>query len=125
MKPIVHAESSARIFGGNPEDYLPIHNLMDSSKNCIADNRHRILTHNTWFIGCDGPLERIFGTKIVNSAGREICVRNIGEQHVSEDFHGIIPSVQDYLLHLKYQLWFGGDYRNGKPASAVSNSYGD
>ena len=47
MKPIIHAESSARKFGGQPEDYLEIHNFMDSSKSVIADNRHRALTHNT------------------------------------------------------------------------------
>lgn len=57
-KPMVHAESSVRKWGGKPEDYMPIHNLMDSSKGTIADSRHRALTHNTWFIGPDGPLEK-------------------------------------------------------------------
>jgi len=31
-KPWIHAKNSARKFGGVPEDYLPIHNLMDSSQ---------------------------------------------------------------------------------------------
>ena len=32
MKPFIHARSSAAKFGGKPEDYLPVHDLMASSK---------------------------------------------------------------------------------------------
>lgn len=105
-KPMVHALSSVRKWGGKPEDYMPIHNLMDSSKGTIADSRHRALTHNTWFIGPDGPLERIFGYTITNSDGREVSVRDIGEQHVLEDFgNRFIPSAQDYLQEIDVQEW--------------------
>lgn len=105
-KPMVHAESSVRKWGGKPEDYMPIHNLMDSSKGTIADSRHRALTHNTWFIGPDGPLERIFGYTITNSDGREVSVRDIGEQHVLEDFgNRFIPSAQDYLQEIEMKDW--------------------
>jgi hypothetical protein len=105
-KPMVHAVSSARKWGGIPEDYMPIHNLMDSSKGTIADSRHRALTHNTWFIGPDGPLEKIFGYEIVNSEGRRVSVRDIGEQHVLEDFGGrFIPSSQDYLQEIEMKEW--------------------
>lgn len=103
-KPWIHAESSARRYGGKPEDYLPIHNLLDSSKATIADNRHRALTHNSWFIGT--ILEQIFGVVIENSDGRKISVRTIGEQHVLEDFGGrYIPSAQDYLAEIEYKPW--------------------
>ncbi len=105
-KPMVHAVSSARKWGGLPEDYMPIHNLMDSSKGTIADSRHRALTHNTWFIGPDGPLEKIFGYEITNSDGRKVSVRDIGEQHVLEDFGGrFIPSAQDYLQEIEMKEW--------------------
>lgn len=105
-KPMVHAVSSVRKWGGTPEDYMPIHNLMDSSKGTIADSRHRALTHNTWFIGPDGPLERIFGYEIINSDGRRVSVRDIGEQHVLEDFgNRFIPSAQDYLAEMNMQEW--------------------
>jgi hypothetical protein len=105
-KPYIHAESSARRFGGKPEDYLPIHNLLDSSKGTIADSRHRALTHNTWFIGPDGPLERIFGVNITNSDGRLVSVRDLGEQHILEDFGGrFIPSAQDYLQEIEVKEW--------------------
>lgn len=110
-KPWVHAKNSARKFGGKPEDYIEIHNLMDSSKSCMADNRHRALTHNSWFIGAGGPLERIFGNVIKNSSGKEVSVRDIGEQHILEDFGmKFIPTAQDYLQELEFKSWMN----NGK-----------
>lgn len=103
-KPYIHAVSSAKRFGGKPEDYLEIHNLMDSSKGAICDNRHRALTHNSWFLSV--ILERIFGVVITNSNGRKVSVRDIGEQHVSEDFRGrFIPSAQDYLQEMEMKEW--------------------
>jgi hypothetical protein len=103
---MVHAQSSARRFGGRPEDYLPIHQALDSSKSTIADCRHRALTHNAWFIGCDGPLERMFGVEITNSAGRAVSVRSIGEQHILEDFGGrYIPAASDYLNQIELSEW--------------------
>jgi len=103
-KPWIHAESSARKFGGSPKDYIEIHNLMDSSKGTIADSRHRALTHNAWFLSV--ILERIFGVTITNSEGRKISVREIGEQHVLEDYRmRYIPSAQDYLQEIELKKW--------------------
>ena len=45
-----------------------------------------------------------FGTTIVNSGGRHLPVREIGEQHVTEDC-GWIPSVCDWLRHIEPQPW--------------------
>lgn len=64
-KPMIHAISSAKRYGGTPEDFLPVHDFMDSSKGAVADNRHRALTHNAWFIAPNGPLERAFGTELL------------------------------------------------------------
>lgn len=103
-KPWIHAESSACRYGGKPEDYIEIHNLMDSSKGTIADSRHRALTHNAWFLST--ILERIFGVTITNSEGRQISTRDIGEQHVLEDFgNRFIPSAQDYLQQIEFEDW--------------------
>lgn len=103
-KPYIHALSSARKFGGEPEDYIEIHNLLDSSKGTIADSRHRALTHTSWFLSV--ILERIFGIVITNSQGRKVSVRDIGEQHILEDFGGrFIPSAQDYLEDMPMQEW--------------------
>ncbi len=107
-KPWIHAESSARRFGGKPEDYLEIHNHLDSTKGAFADNRHRAITHNAWYIGPDGPLERAFGPVLTNSDGRKVPVRSIAEQHVLEDFGGFIPTLQDFLCELSYKPWMNG-----------------
>jgi hypothetical protein len=102
-KPWIHCLSSAKTFGGKPEDYLEIHNFLDSSKSVVADNRHRALTHNTWFLSV--VLEKVFGVTITNSDGKKVSVRNIGEQHVGEDFHGFIPSAQDFLQEMEFKPW--------------------
>ncbi len=111
MKPWIHAQSSAKRYGGKPEDYIEIHNLMDSSKAVMGDCRHRALTHNAWFIGT--ILEKVFGVTIQNSNGRTISVRDIGEQHVLEDYRGrFIPSAQDFLAQIDLKVWMvngGGD----------------
>jgi hypothetical protein len=113
-KPWVHAVSSARQFGGIPEDYLPIHNHMDSTKAAFADNRHRAMTHNAWYVSPGGPLELAFGVTMENSEGKSVSVRSIGEQHILEDFGGFLPTLQDFLCELNYQPWMNG---NGEPPS--------
>ena len=103
-KPYIHAVSSAKKFGGEPEDYIDIHAFMDSSKGAIGDNRHRSLTHTTWFIMT--VLPRVFGETFTNSEGKTISTRDIGEQHVLEDFGGkFIPTAQDYLQEIEFKDW--------------------
>lgn len=113
-KPWIHAKSSARKFGGQPEDYLAIHQKLDSSKSVFPDNRHRALTHNSWFLFI---LEDIFGVTIENSDGKRVSVREVGEQHILEDFgNTFIPSAQDYLENLEYREWMTNG-RNCVPPS--------
>jgi hypothetical protein len=126
-KPIIHAQSSAKRFGGNPEDYEPIHAFMDSSKGAFPDNRHRALTHNSWFLL--NILERIHFPNsapmttdgrfpiIINSENKRVSVRDIGEQHILEDFaQKFIPTAQDYLEHLPWQAWMNNG-QGGHPSS--------
>jgi hypothetical protein len=114
-KPIIHANSSAHKFGGKPEDYIEIHNFMDSSKCVISDNRHRALTHNSWFL--NSVLERVFGNSIINSDGSEVSVKAIGEEHVLEDYgHHFIPTAQDFLQEIEYKEWMNGQ---GVPGSRI------
>ncbi len=114
-KPYVHAQSSAEKFGGKPEDYIAIHDFMDSSKAAMPDNRHRALTHHTWFITV--VLDRVFGPAIKNSDGKMIPTRDIGEQHVAEDYGDkFIPSAQDYLQFMEAKPWMSN--AGGYPPSA-------
>lgn len=114
-KPYIHSLSSVRKFGGTTDDYLPIHNFLDSSKAVITDSRHRALTHNAWFIGT--VLELVFGTTVTNADGKVISVRDIGEQHVFEDL-GCIPTAQDYLEQIELQPWMesGGQSKQPPPS---------
>jgi len=114
-KPMEHANNSAKQFGGKASDYVAIHDLMDSTKACIADHRHRAATHNSWFIGPGGPLELAFGKVIINSDGNEVSVREIGEQHIVEDF-GFIPSLQDWMMSMNYEPWMNNG-KGGYPPS--------
>lgn len=107
MKPYIHAQNSARKHGGKPEDYLPIHDFLDSSKACVPDMRHRALLHSSF--GCF-LAERIFGTFIVNDDGRKVQVRDIAEEHIIEDM-GRIPTPQDYLEGMPIYDWLGGPKR--------------
>lgn len=106
--PYHHAISSARKWGGEPEDYQKIHDWFDESKAHMADFRHRALRHHTEGIFM---AERIFGVTIVNSAGRVVPVRYIGEQHVKEDL-GRIPTVADWLSNIKVEGWMLGRGKN-------------
>jgi hypothetical protein len=51
--------------------------------------------------------EKLFGIAIVNSGGKQVPVRYLGEQHVREDL-GRIPSPQDWLRQIKSQRWMYG-----------------
>ena len=110
MKPSIHAASSVRKFGGKPEDYLKIHDWFDQTKSHFGDNRHRAILHSSFGIFL---AEQMFGHNIKNSDGREVSVRDIGEQHVMEDMK-FIPTVADYLSEMEYQNWMHG---KGVPAS--------
>lgn len=115
-KPIIHAQSSVKKFGGSINDYIEIHNLLDSSKSVISDNRHRALTHNSWFVNT--IIEKIFGVYITNTDGKMVSTKDIAEQHILEDFGGkFIPSGQDYLQEMVYKEWMNS---NGYPASRVN-----
>lgn len=104
MIPFIHAQNSAKRFGGIPEDYIDIHELLDSSKAAFPTNAHRILTHNSWFL-CT-ILPKVFGHRRENSAGKMYNVKDVGEYHVLEDYRmKFIPSVQDYLEDMGVPAW--------------------
>jgi len=97
-----HAKSSARLFGGEPEDYLPIHKWFDETKESFCDFRHRALRHHA-----EGAFEceRIFGCTITNSDGKEVPVRYIAEAHIKEDCAGRVPNIADWLSCIVPQPW--------------------
>jgi hypothetical protein len=106
--PLFHAQSSARRWGGKPEDYLPIHEWFDATKEVFADYRHRALRHHSQGIF---EAERVFGVAITNSDGKQVPVRYIGEQHVKEDCGGRIPTVADWFREIPRRSWMSRGYK--------------
>lgn len=114
MIPEIHAELSARRYGGVPEDYIDIHQLMDSSKIAFPGNAHRALTHNIWFVTTILP--KVFGAMRTNSDGKRYSVKDVGEFHILEDYKfRFVPSAQDFLENLQVQPWMNNG--NGLPSS--------
>lgn len=106
-----HAKSSARRFGGKPEDYLTLHVWMDHTKDHLADARHRAILHNTWGIAL---AVQLFGVTITRvSDGKEVPTRTVLEQHVLEDL-GRIPTLEQSLSGMPIEPWM---HRNAEPLS--------
>lgn len=103
-KPFIHAKSSARKYGGKYEDYIDIHDFIDSSKASLADVRHRALLHSSF--GCF-VVEQVFGAVRTNSDGKEYSTRDVAEDHCMEDL-GFIPSVETWLRNMRIEPWMGG-----------------
>lgn len=115
-----HAVSSARRWGGTPDDFIAIHTWMDGSKELTADFRHRALRHHAEGVFA---AERHFGVTIVLSTGRIVPVRLIAELHILEDL-GRIPSFADWVRCIRPEPWMGrrseiaGITDTGTPAPA-------
>jgi hypothetical protein len=103
-----HSETSVKLWGGKIEDYLPIHDWFDATKETFADFRHRALRHHSQGIF---EAERIFGHTITNSDGKKVPVRYIGEQHVMEDCGGRIPTVSDWFRNIKPEVWMSRNHK--------------
>lgn len=101
---LVHAEASARHFGGVPEDYIKLHEWIDHFKELVGDVTHRQYRHNS-----AGPwmAQEVFGLTVTNSEGKKVSVREIAENHVVEDL-GWIPSPADWSACLTCKTWMGG-----------------
>jgi hypothetical protein len=129
--PVHHAISSARKWGGEPEDYLAVHRWFDESKSHLADFRHRALRHHAQGIFW---AEEVFGPTVTLSTcarcglpkssvmhdpdyqpeveegavhefvEKQIPTRWVGEQHVQEDL-GRIPTMADWLRLIKPEPW--------------------
>jgi hypothetical protein len=94
-----HAKSSALLYGGKWQDYFAIHNFFDVTRDIlepywqgVPDFRHRALRHHD--VGID-IAEPLFGYEILNSDGAVVSVRDIGVQHMYEDFDRV-PSFDEW-----------------------------
>jgi hypothetical protein len=109
--PLIHSKSSVKRWGGKVEDYLPLHELLDSPKVTMNNNTARMLTHNVWF--CYQIIPKIFGYNLINSDGKSVDTVDIAMLHVAEDFRmKFVPTAQDYLKHMELQPWMNNGVKN-------------
>lgn len=96
MNAVKHAEISVHRWGGQIDDYYPIHSFMDCTKELCSDNRHRIL-HTMW--GIKRVVIPIFGHTIINSEGKSINVKDLCERdHILPDYRNrFIPTLMDFV----------------------------
>ena len=96
MNSIIHSQISVRRRGGQIEDYLSIHDFIDSTKELCSDNRHRIL-HTMW--GIRRVIIPIFGHSITNSDNKTVNVKDLCEQdHILPDYQNrFIPTLADFV----------------------------
>tara|TARA_R110000744_G_scaffold80257_3_gene157524 strand:+ start:619 stop:966 length:348 start_codon:yes stop_codon:yes gene_type:complete len=92
--PNIHAKSSAKKFGGVPEDYIDIHHWMDDTKSWVGNHLHRMFRHHSEGIF---ECEKKFGSEFTNSNGKTVYTRYVAEQHVKEDCNNYIPSAKEWI----------------------------
>lgn len=96
MKPLQHAQISAKTYGGSWTDYIEVHSFLDSSKAACAHFKHRFLLHHAEGIELG---VKIFGETICNGERREVSTRNILTEHLIEDV-GRVVAVEDWARSL-------------------------
>jgi len=122
MHPHHHSLTCVKKWGGAVEDYDPIHDWFDATKEVFADARHRALRHHSQGIF---EAERVFGRVIRNSDGIDVPVRYIGEQHVREDCGGRIPTVADWFRNIRIESWMNKGYRDSSSSDNPPNERSD
>ena len=95
--PSAHARRSVTLLGGTLEDYLPIHQFLESSRLHLPDARHRVLLHTT--LGVQ-TVEEVFGLELASS----VSTRLVAETHIRADL-GFIPTVEEALDSLPLEPW--------------------
>ena len=104
MKPYLHSNIHAKKYGGTPNDYADIDDFLDSTKQSVADVRHRAILHSAF--GCY-LVEEIFGRTRYNSEGKVYSPRDVAEDHIQQDL-GFIPTMEMYLNNMTIQPWMSG-----------------
>lgn len=96
MKPLQHAQISRKTYGGCWQDYIEVHNFLDSSKAACAHFKHRFLLHHRE--GIEWGAE-IFGETVINSEMHGVSTRRILTDHLIEDL-GKVAAIDDWARAL-------------------------
>lgn len=113
-----HALLSAKKFNCHIEDTIRLHRLMDSSKYFFTASQHRLFSHNTWFIQV---ITELVGDTIPNTkTGGHLSTRDVLYEHCREDHNGHVPSLQDWLQCIRFEVpashrsWFNNPRQSDK-----------
>lgn len=96
MKPLQHAQISQKNHGGTWQDYVEIHNFLDSSKAACAHFKHRFFLHHAEGVELG---VKMLGQNFVNSEKKTIQTRQLLTEHLIEDI-GRIVTVEDWSRDL-------------------------
>ena len=96
----------ARLFEGGKAAQQPLYDHLQQAIAGAVPQAEFIPTKT--YISIEA--ERVFGLTLTNSAGRDIPVRWIGEQHVREDCQGRIPSLADWLRRIQPEPWMANGH---------------
>lgn len=89
-------DESVRYFGGQPEDYMKLHQFMDTCEGLVPGAEG--ITHSTFGLGlAELALGWVVGT-------REVPTRTVAEKHILAQF-GSIPTAQDWLSSIPVRPW--------------------
>ena len=117
MNPEIHSKNSVKKYGGKPEDYLEIHQAMDSAKVHLGTIIHRLILHNTFGIdlvekqfgeivqvGPPGRERYVKQNFIINSDGTKVYIKDVLQDHVREDMFGQIPTLPEQFKDVTVEL---------------------
>lgn len=96
MKPLQHAQISQKNHGGKWQDYIDVHNFLDSSKSACAHFKHRFFLHHAEGIELG---VKIFGQNLINSEKKTVEIRQLLTEHLIEDA-GRLVTVEDWARDL-------------------------
>lgn len=95
------AKASVMRFGGDPEDYLPIHRWFLATSQWTGGKEHLAFRHHAFGIF---EAEARFGPIIPLSGGGHVPTRVVAERHVQEVL-GRIPPATEFLRRIKGERW--------------------
>nr|WP_296430295.1 hypothetical protein [Roseovarius sp. BRH_c41] len=98
--PLHHAESSARKFGGVPDDYQFVHDWFDSSKEHLGLFVHRAHKHHTVGIY---DAERHFGRSLIDNDPTQIVGDPRAAWVAAVAGHQTILGFEDWLLKVSVE----------------------
>jgi hypothetical protein len=113
MKPFLHAQISAKIFGGHWKETLPIHDMLDSSKAAHPTMRHRAVFHSDLGVTI---AQSIFAPSKCSPMSGVADVGSVAIQHIEDDL-GRVPTIAEWAQCLRVpDTAFGGLGRLGRSA---------